>query len=106
MFQNTVRVNHSRCCAIAEILWSRSRLPEISKFLKIGEGYVIAATVNRFETRTCLKTSFKPLPVYVQQIRPSDPSIYIVIGISDVLFCCCCQNPLPTQSSFFFKMRV
>ena len=32
--QNTVGVNHSRCCAIAEILWSCSRLPEISKFLK------------------------------------------------------------------------
>ena len=42
--RNTAGVNHSCCCAIAEILWSRSRLPEISKFLKIGDGYVIAAT--------------------------------------------------------------
>ena len=41
--RNIAGVNHSRCCAIAEILWSRSRLPEISKFLKIGDGYVIAA---------------------------------------------------------------
>ena len=41
--QNTVGVNHSRCCAIAEMLWSCSRLPEISKFLKIRDGYIIAA---------------------------------------------------------------
>ena len=40
--QNTAGVNHSRC-AIAEILWSRSRLAEILIFLKIGDGYVIAA---------------------------------------------------------------
>ena len=32
--RNAAGVNHSRCCAIAEILWSRSRLPEISKFYK------------------------------------------------------------------------
>ena len=30
--RNIAGVNHSLCCAIAEILWSRSRLPEISKF--------------------------------------------------------------------------
>ena len=39
----TAGVNHSGCCAIAEILWSHSRLPEMSKFLKIREGYVITA---------------------------------------------------------------
>ena len=32
--QNIAGVNHSCCCAIAEILWSRSRLLEISKFKK------------------------------------------------------------------------
>ena len=32
---------HYRSCAIAEVLWRRSRLPEISQFLKIGDGYVI-----------------------------------------------------------------
>ena len=31
------KVNHSRCCAIAMILWSRSRLPEISKLKKKSE---------------------------------------------------------------------
>ena len=30
--RNIAGVNHSRCCAIAEILRTRSRLPEISKF--------------------------------------------------------------------------
>ena len=35
--RNTAGVNHSLCCAIAEILWSRSRLPGISKFQKIGK---------------------------------------------------------------------
>ena len=29
--QNTAGVNYSRCCAIAEILWSRSHLPEINR---------------------------------------------------------------------------
>ena len=33
-----------RCCAITEILWSRSRLPEISSFFNTGDGYVIAVT--------------------------------------------------------------
>lgn len=32
---------HYRSCAIAEVLLRRSRLPEISQFLKIGDGYVI-----------------------------------------------------------------
>ena len=37
-------VNHSRCCAIADILWSRSRPPRNIKILKkIGDGYIIAA---------------------------------------------------------------
>lgn len=42
-WKNTARVNHHRCCAIAEILWGRSRLPEVSKFLKILDSYVTAA---------------------------------------------------------------
>ena len=44
--QNTAGVNHFRCSAIAEILWSRRRLQEISKIQKIGEGYVIAVTLT------------------------------------------------------------
>ena len=42
--RNTAGVNHSRCCAIAKIPWSLSRLPGISTFQKIGDGYVIAAS--------------------------------------------------------------
>ena len=38
---NTTGVKHYRCYAITEILWSRSRLPEISKFKK--DVQVIAA---------------------------------------------------------------
>ena len=38
---NTTGVKHYRCCAITEILWSRSRLPEKSKFKK--DVQVIAA---------------------------------------------------------------
>ena len=41
--QNTAGVNHSCCCTIAEILWSCSHLPEITKFLKIGDSYIFAA---------------------------------------------------------------
>ena len=46
------------CCANAETLWSRCRLPEISKFLKIGDGYVIAATgqVNQVQKLTVNST--------------------------------------------------
>ena len=40
--QNTAGVNHPRCCAIAEVLWNRSRFRK--KKLKIVDGYVIAAT--------------------------------------------------------------
>ena len=46
MSKNTAGVNHFRCSAIAEILWSRRRLQEISKIQKIGEGYVIAVTLT------------------------------------------------------------
>ena len=46
MSKNTAGVNHFRCSAIAEILWSRRRLQEISKIQKIGEGYVIAVTLR------------------------------------------------------------
>ena len=35
--QNTAGVSHTRCCAIAEILWSRRRL---NYKKKIGDGYV------------------------------------------------------------------
>ena len=39
---NTAGLKQYRCSAITEILWSHSRLPEISKCLKIGDGFVIA----------------------------------------------------------------
>ena len=32
--KNTAGVDHSCCCAIADILWSRNRLQEISKIYK------------------------------------------------------------------------
>ena len=39
---NTAGLKQYRCSAIIENMWSHSRLPEISKFLKLGDGFVIA----------------------------------------------------------------
>ena len=42
-----VKVNHSRCCAIREVLWNWNRRPRnIRKKLKIRDGYVIAAKLK------------------------------------------------------------
>ena len=42
----TSGLNHSRCCAIAETLWSRSRLSEISKFLKSETATLLPASLK------------------------------------------------------------
>lgn len=43
------------CCTIAEILWSRSLLPDISILKKIGDGCVIAAYVIRHAYKDLLQ---------------------------------------------------
>ena len=43
--QNITGVYHSRCCAIAEILWSRSRLPEVHVLKKIKNS--VTATLSQ-----------------------------------------------------------
>lgn len=52
------------------------------------ELFICFFAVNRVETRTCLKNSFKPSPVYKQQIRPKVLSIlrYYIPSIGNEKF--------------------
>ena len=56
--QNTARVNQSRYCAIAEILWSRSSLPEISNLKKKSE----TATLSQLSRVQSCDVDRPPIP--------------------------------------------
>ena len=71
-------MNHYRCGAIVEVLWMRSRIPELSKYLKIGDSYLIEAKQDFLS----FALSFLGEKQHLFSFNSSKDSIFIYISVA------------------------